>query len=69
MLKLLIFCIKWYSAAEFVIYKLKELGKIDEDDVLEVLKEFNALDHDQSGYLNCSDIRKVHLANWPAPAA
>lgn len=68
-LKLPTFCIKWCSAAEFVIYKLKELGKIDVDDVLDVLKEFHALDHDQSGHLNCSDLRMMHLAKQPAPAA
>jgi len=57
------------SAAEFVIYKLKELGKIDEEDVLDVLKEFNALDHDQSGHLNCADVGMMHLAKRPASAA
>lgn len=40
-----------------MIYKLKECGKIDEADVLDVLKEFRSLDHDQSGTLNVSDIR------------
>ena len=31
------------SAAEFVIYKLKEMGKIGEEDVALILKEFNYL--------------------------
>ena len=66
---MLTFCIKWCSAAEFVIYKLKELGKIDEDDVLDVLKEFNALDHEQSGHLKCSDVGMMHFAKRPARAA
>lgn len=43
-----------------MIYKLKELGKIAEDDVQDILKEFCALDYDESGTLNRSDI---HIAN------
>ncbi|KAG0568989.1 hypothetical protein KC19_6G057200 [Ceratodon purpureus] len=57
------------SAAEFVIYKLKEVGKIDEDDVLEMLKQFEALDHDQSGTLNWSDINNSSRITQPAHAA
>lgn len=48
------------SAAEFVLYKLKEEGKIVEDDVQGILKEFSAIDYDESGTLNLSDI---HLSN------
>ncbi|KAG0555712.1 hypothetical protein M758_12G192400 [Ceratodon purpureus] len=44
------------SAAEFVIFKLKEVGKIAEEDVQDILKEFAALDYDESGTLNVSDI-------------
>jgi len=43
-----------------VIYKLKEVGKIMEDDVQDILKEFCALDYDESGTLNLSDI---HISN------
>jgi potassium channel subfamily K len=58
------------SAAEFVIYKLKELGKIDEDDVQDVLKQFEALDRDESGTLNWSDIRESsRRSTHPAHAA
>lgn len=46
----------WRSAAEFVIFKLKEVGKIAEEDVQDILKEFAALDYDESGTLNVSDI-------------
>lgn len=49
-----------FSAAEFVIYKLKEVGKIEEDDVLEVLREFATLDIDESGTLKATDI---HVSN------
>lgn len=45
------------SAAEFVIYKLKEMGKIGEEDVALVLKEFEHLDADHSGSLTVSDLK------------
>ncbi|XP_022939985.1 two-pore potassium channel 1-like [Cucurbita moschata] len=44
------------GAAEFVIHKLKEMGKITEDDIAPVLKEFEKLDVDQSGTLSISDL-------------
>lgn len=44
------------SAAEFVIYKLKEMGKIGEEDVALVLKQFDYLDADHSGLLTASDL-------------
>lgn len=44
------------SAAEFIIYKLKEMGKVCEEDISPVLKEFEDLDVDQSGTLSTSDI-------------
>lgn len=43
-------------AAEFVIYKLKEMGKISQEDISLFLKEFEELDVDQSGTLSVSDI-------------
>jgi potassium channel subfamily K len=43
-------------AAEFVVYKLKEMGKISEEDIALVMKEFEDLDVDQSGTLSASDI-------------
>ncbi|KAK3013186.1 hypothetical protein RJ639_007905 [Escallonia herrerae] len=44
------------GAAEFIIYKLKEMGKINEEDILLVMEEFDTLDVDQSGTLSASDI-------------
>ncbi|RDX71415.1 Two-pore potassium channel 1, partial [Mucuna pruriens] len=44
------------GAAEFVIYKLKEMGKISQEDISLVLQEFEELDVDQSGTLSISDI-------------
>ena len=43
-------------AAEFVIYKLKEMGKINQEDISLLLAEFEYLDVDQSGTLSTSDI-------------
>ncbi|XP_004291562.1 PREDICTED: two-pore potassium channel 1-like [Fragaria vesca subsp. vesca] len=44
------------GAAEFVIYKLKEMGKINQEDIRLVMEEFEALDVDQSGSLSVSDL-------------
>lgn len=44
------------GAAEFVIYKLKEMGKINQHDIAAVLKEFESLDVDQSGTLSTADL-------------
>ncbi|KAH7282165.1 hypothetical protein KP509_35G015900 [Ceratopteris richardii] len=45
------------SCAEFVVYKLKEMGKIEEEDVIEILKEFESLDVDNTGTLSSRDIK------------
>ncbi|KAL0534476.1 hypothetical protein IC582_028767 [Cucumis melo] len=47
---------KVVSAAEFVIYKLKEMGKINQEDVSPILDTFKKLDIDQSGCLTEADI-------------
>ncbi|GAA0166667.1 ion channel [Lithospermum erythrorhizon] len=44
------------SAAEFVVYKLKELGKISDEDVSLVMDGFRALDVDSSGTLTENDL-------------
>lgn len=44
------------GAAEFIIYKLKEMGKINQEDISLVMEEFEILDVDQSGTLSASDI-------------
>ncbi|XP_021771376.1 two-pore potassium channel 1-like [Chenopodium quinoa] len=44
------------NAAEFVLYKLKELGKITQDDISLMMEEFEELDVDQSGTLSVSDL-------------
>lgn len=44
------------GAAEFIIYKLKEMGKISQEDISLVMQEFEELDVDDSGTLSTSDI-------------
>ncbi|CAJ1971505.1 unnamed protein product [Sphenostylis stenocarpa] len=44
------------GTAEFVIYKLKEMGKISQEDISLVMQEFEQLDVDDSGTLTISDI-------------
>lgn len=49
-------CVCVCRAAEFIVYKLKEMGKIDEKDVAGIMDEFEQLDYDESGTLTTSDI-------------
>lgn len=44
------------SVAEFVIYKLEEMGKISHEDVSVVIEAFKRFDVDQSGALTASDL-------------
>ncbi|CAO2148831.1 unnamed protein product [Urochloa humidicola] len=44
------------GAAEFALYKLKELGKITQEEIVEFLEEFDELDVDHSGTLSCNDL-------------
>ncbi|GFP96452.1 two-pore potassium channel 1 [Phtheirospermum japonicum] len=44
------------EAAEFIIFKLKEMGKINQDDISLLLEEFENLDVDQSGTLSTCDL-------------
>ncbi|KAL3742311.1 hypothetical protein ACJRO7_017744 [Eucalyptus globulus] len=43
------------SAAEFVVYKIQEMGKISREDVTAILERFRNLDVDHSGTLTTSD--------------
>ncbi|XP_048140913.1 two-pore potassium channel 1-like isoform X1 [Rhodamnia argentea] len=47
---------KVLSAAEFVVYKLQEMGKISKEDVTAILERFQNLDVDHSGTLTSSDL-------------
>ncbi|CAK9271099.1 unnamed protein product [Sphagnum jensenii] len=60
------------SKAEFLIFKLKECGKIEQADLVDFVREFNELDYDHSGTLCASDLRlkqQSDQANGSAPAA
>ncbi|KAL8461668.1 hypothetical protein ACS0TY_032958 [Phlomoides rotata] len=47
---------KVVSPAEFVVYKLKEMGKISEGDVSMVMEMFKILDVDHSGTISTEDL-------------
>lgn len=51
------------NAADFLIYKLKEMGKITEEDITVVMEEFENLDADQSGTLSTSDLLVAQSSN------
>ncbi|XP_062197642.1 two pore potassium channel b-like [Phragmites australis] len=43
-------------ATEFVLYKLKELGKINQEDIAEFLDQFDKLDPNHTGSLSAHDL-------------
>ncbi|GAV59858.1 Ion_trans_2 domain-containing protein [Cephalotus follicularis] len=47
---------KSVSAAEFIIYTLKEMGNISQEDISLVMERFKKLDVDRSGTLTASDL-------------
>ncbi|KAH7857993.1 hypothetical protein Vadar_018698 [Vaccinium darrowii] len=47
---------KVVSVSEFIVYKLKETGKITEEDISVVMEGFKNLDVDHSGTLTSSDL-------------
>ncbi|XWS44458.1 hypothetical protein CRYUN_Cryun15aG0046500 [Craigia yunnanensis] len=44
------------SKSEFVIYKLKEMGKIAEKDILQISNQFDALDNSNCGKITVADL-------------
>ncbi|KAK6947072.1 Potassium channel domain [Dillenia turbinata] len=44
------------GVAEFILYKLKEMGKVSQEDISLAFEEFEDLDVDQSGTLSLSDL-------------
>ncbi|ONK63050.1 uncharacterized protein A4U43_C07F10890 [Asparagus officinalis] len=44
------------SKSEFVIYKLKEMGKIGEKDILQICNQFNKLDICNTGKITLQDL-------------
>lgn len=54
------------NAAEFILYKLKELGKVDEADIVDIANEFCSLDYDQNGALKISSFHVPQATDLPA---
>ncbi|XP_022714620.1 two pore potassium channel a-like [Durio zibethinus] len=44
------------SASEFILYQLKEMGKIGQEDILLLMERFKMLDVDHSGTLTAADL-------------
>lgn len=53
------------SKSDFVVYKLKEMGKIEEKDILEICRQFSRLDTDNSGKITLSCLINLHEASAP----
>lgn len=53
----------FFSKSEFVIYKLKEMGKISEKDILQICNQFNKLDPNNTGKITLPDL--LHSSRWP----
>ncbi|KAL4561622.1 hypothetical protein LXL04_033792 [Taraxacum kok-saghyz] len=50
----------YVSKSEFVIYKLKEMGKISEKDILQICKIFDRLDSGNCGKIMLADLLYTH---------
>lgn len=44
------------SKSEFVIYKLKEMGKIAEKDILQICNQFDSIDSVNCGKITLADL-------------
>ncbi|KAK4797231.1 hypothetical protein SAY86_029557 [Trapa natans] len=44
------------SKAEFVIYKLKEMGKITQKDIKQISEQFDIIDHSRNGKITLADL-------------
>ncbi|KAK2970218.1 hypothetical protein RJ640_021654 [Escallonia rubra] len=49
------------SKSEYIIYKLKEMGKIGEKDVMQICNQFNKLDRNNSGKITLPYLLEDHL--------
>ncbi|KAI3740882.1 hypothetical protein L2E82_31357 [Cichorium intybus] len=50
---------KVVSAAEYIVYKLREMGKVSNEDIAIVVEGFKNLDVDHSGTLTVDDIKLI----------
>lgn len=44
------------SKSEFVIYKLKEMGRVTENDILQICKQFDSLEHSNYDKITLVDL-------------
>lgn len=44
------------SKSEFVIYKLKEMGRITEKEILQICNQFDSLDNSNCGKITLADL-------------
>ena len=49
-------CMAVFSKSEYVIYKLKEMGKIGEKDIMQICNQFSKLDPNNSGKITLPDL-------------
>ena len=54
------------SQVEYLSYMLIKLGKVNQDEIDQILAQFNKIDADNSGYLDRNDLVKLdeHLNNF-----
>lgn len=50
-----------FSKSEYVIYKLKEMGKIGEKDIMQICNQFSKLDPNNSGKITLPDLLENRL--------
>lgn len=48
------------SKSEYVIYKLKELGKVSEKDISQICNKFDRLDSGNCGKITLADLMENH---------
>ena len=46
----------WCSKSEYIIYKLREMGKISEKDIMQICSQFDMLDDSNCGKLAIADL-------------
>ncbi|XP_022853165.1 two-pore potassium channel 5-like isoform X2 [Olea europaea var. sylvestris] len=49
------------SKSEYIIYKLKEMGKIREKDIIQICEQFSKLDPNNSGKISLPNLLESHL--------
>jgi potassium channel subfamily K len=52
----LLILLLWNSKSEFVVYKLKEMGKIQENDVVEICQQFDYIDKLDAGKITLAQL-------------